>query len=166
MGKSRTKPPAASLQASPVEVGSTLALAWLVPGGGFLVHGRVWRGLALFLVVNLTFFIGILMHGGVAWPIWSSSDQGFNVVNNLTFIIQLGDGLSSLASLYASSRGAGGWLSILSADPSHPLYDLSSFYLLVAGAMNYFIVCNTYDRLFAASAEAEESEPSPGEKAS
>ena len=155
MPRPRAELPRLSSRHSPVEVALTLLLAWLVPGAGFLAHGRIGRGLTLFIALHLTFVLGVLMHGGVAWPVWSASDPGFNIVNNLTFIIQLGNGLPSLASLYATAKGAHGWLSFLAADLSHPLFDLSSFYLLVAGAMNYFAVCNTYDRLFARRAQEE-----------
>jgi hypothetical protein len=141
----------------PQRVAGVLLLAWLVPGAGFLVSGLWRRGLTLFIVLNLTFAIGLAVHGGVVWPVWRWSDDGFNIVSNLSFIIELGAGLPSLVSLWADPQGWGDALSFLAADPSHPLYDLSSFYLLIAGAMNYFVVCNTYDRLFAGRLETAES---------
>ena len=130
------------------EVAGTLAVAWLVPGGAFLLHGRFWRGLGLFAILNLTFLLGCLMLGGVTWPTWSIRHEGFNIINNITFIIQMGLGLPALLSLYAGQHPELGILQWAAADPSHALYDLGSFYLLVAGAMNYFILWNSYDRLF------------------
>jgi len=131
-------------------VAATVFLAWLAPGAGYLAHGRLKRGMALFLVLNATFALGLAMNGGVVWPPWNWRDpnSGFNIVNNLTFILQMGAGLPAIASLAAGKWAATGWTSWLAADPSHPLYDLSSFYLLVAGAMNYFAVCGAYDWLY------------------
>ncbi|OPZ01249.1 MAG: hypothetical protein BWZ10_03487 [candidate division BRC1 bacterium ADurb.BinA364] len=134
----------------------TLALAWLIPGAGFAAHKRLARGAALFAAIHLTFALGVAMHGGLDWPAWSIHNPGFNIVNNLTFIIQMGAGLPALISLAADLGWARGALDFMAGQPSNPLFDLSGFYLLVAGAMNYFVVCNTYDRLFARAAAAQE----------
>jgi len=148
--------PDRSKPANPVWVALTLSVAWLIPGGGFLIHGRIVRGLILLGMLSITFVLGVALDGGLVWPVWSIRDPGFNIVNNLSFIIQLGAGVPALVSLAA---GAGvealpGWLA---ADASSSLFDLSGFYLLVAGAMNYFVVCNTYDRLFGPPSEPQKA---------
>jgi hypothetical protein len=150
--------PSQSQSANPVWAALTLAVAWLVPGGGFLINGRIARGAVLFLILNLTFILGAILDGGVVWPAWSLRDPGFNIVNNLSFIIQLGAGLPAVLSL-AAGLGAGNLPVWLAADASSSLFDLSGFYLLVAGAMNYFVVCSTYDHLFGALSRAQEDNP-------
>lgn len=146
--KSAELPSNGAAESKPMAVLVTLFSGWMIPGLGFALHERYVRGILPFVLLNLTFWIGVSMHGGVVWPVWTWADPGFNLVNNLTFIIQLGNGLPALLSLIANQSGGGGPLGFLVARPSHHLYDLSSFYLMVSGAMNYFVVCNTYDRLF------------------
>jgi len=96
----------------------------------------------------MTFMLGCMLHGGVVWPAWSMGEEGFNVINNISFLIQMGAGLPALISLAAGLHPDAAALQWTSPDTANPLYDLGSFYVLVCGAMNYFIVCNTYDRLF------------------
>ena len=145
--------PSQSKAANPAWVALTLLVAWLVPGGGFLINGKAVRGLILFGILAATFYFGAILDGGVVWPVWGMRDPGFNIVNNLSFIIQLGAGLPALLSL-AAGFGVEHLPVWLAADASSSLFDLSGFYLLVAGAMNYFVVCNTHDRLFGAPSEA------------
>lgn len=135
---------------------ATLVAAWLIPGGGFLLYGRFWRGLVLFAVLSVTFLLGCLLHGGVAWPAWSFRAEGFNVINNITFVIQMGLGLPALLSLLGPHVS---WLQWASPDNAHALSDLGNFYILVCGAMNYFVACNTYDRLF------RKKRPAPSQEA-
>ena len=70
------------------------------------------------------------------------SDEGFNLIHNFTFIVQLGAGLPALLSLYAQYLPG----SLLIGVPSSPYYELGGYYLIVSGAINYFAVCNLYDR--------------------
>ncbi|MCX7012984.1 MAG: hypothetical protein NTW86_10580 [Candidatus Sumerlaeota bacterium] len=149
MGKSQTEPIFPQGGGRRLGPAPALLLGWLIPGAGFIAHGRLGRGATLFVALHLTFALGLLLHGGVVWPVWSLSDPAFNIVNNLTFIVQMGGGLGALASLAVNLTGSHGPLAFLAADPMHPLFDLSSVYLLVVGAMNYFVVCNMYDRFFA-----------------
>ena len=111
-----------------------------------------------FLLVVLTFNLGLVCHGGVTWPSWSFAAQDFNLINNFTFIIQLGAGLPALASLFVQPvvlehlpgladffvRHPPSWLAGV---PQHPYYELGSYYLIVAGAINYFAACNLHDRI-------------------
>jgi hypothetical protein len=116
---------------------------WLVPGLGFWLRGRWARGWTQFLMVVVTFALGLALHGGVAWPTWRLSNPEFNLINNITVIIQLGAGLPALASLWASQHG---W-AWLGGVPQNPYYELGAYYLIVAGAVNYFAACNLSDRL-------------------
>ena len=121
----------------------TLVLAWLVPGAGHLqldpLHRR--RGLWYGGLIHLTFLIGMLMHGGMVWPNWNPQDPTFNVVNNLTFVVQMFAGWPALVSLGGFFAG----LAPLKAQEPHAWFELGAFYCLVAGALNYFVICNAAD---------------------
>ncbi|MFP4380110.1 MAG: DUF6677 family protein [Candidatus Sumerlaeia bacterium] len=121
-----------------------ILLGWLVPGAGYLLLDRNhWRrGLLFMVVIHLTFIFGILLHGGVLTMSWNMRDPSFSIVNGLTFVIQLGAGWMAWISLLAYSAG---W-EWLAANDSHAYYELGSFYCLVAGALNYFVVCHSLDR--------------------
>ena len=149
--------PANSLPAAaPATAGwGLLILNWLVPGAGFMIAGRGGRGLAQMLIVLTTFAIGLTLRGGVVWPVWIPGREGeFNLINNITFIIQMGGGLPALLSLAGSlceslarSGPAAGIAALFGGFPEHPYFELGSYYLVVAGALNYFATCNFHDRL-------------------
>ncbi|HPK03666.1 MAG TPA: hypothetical protein PLS90_14555 [Candidatus Sumerlaeota bacterium] len=115
---------------------------WLVPGLGFLLLGKRTRGLIQLGLVGVTFALGLLLDGGVAWPAWSIRQPDFNLINNFTFLIQLGAGLPALVSLVAGLKG---W-TLLGGAPWASYFELGAYYLVEAGAINYFAACNLYDR--------------------
>ncbi|MCL5269097.1 MAG: hypothetical protein M1457_00740 [bacterium] len=136
--------------------GLILFLSWLIPGLGFLLCARKARAATQFVMVTATFGLGLALHGGVAWPSWNPSSDGFNLINNFTFIIQMGAGLPALASLVSHAcdpafavmpPGAPTIWSILGGIPYHAYYELGGYYMIVAGGLNYFAICNVYDRL-------------------
>jgi len=127
--------------------------SWFVPGFGFFRRGRYARALVIFIVIEFTFLMGLLLKGGVALPVLDAS--GGSIISVLTFIIQLCNGLLSLVSLGAvlwdqslALRGlnASGLVKFFCGSPPHAFFELGAFYLLVAGAMNYFTIMNFYDR--------------------
>jgi hypothetical protein len=120
-------------------------LCWLIPGSGFLLKKAYVRGAVLFAIIMVTFAIGVALGGGVIWPVWIPGTEGFNIVNCLTFIVQLGGGVPALISL-ASDLDLG--LAFLRGREWRGVFDLASFYLLISGAMNYFVVMNFYDRYY------------------
>jgi TM2 domain-containing membrane protein YozV len=121
-----------------------LFLSWLIPGSGFVLRKQYVRGIVLFLLINVTFMIGVFLHGAVAWPIWNPrTEEGFNIVNNFTFIVELGNGLLSLLSLVGHQLMPN---RMLTGQEWNANFDLAAFYLLVSGGMNYFVVCHFYDR--------------------
>lgn len=134
---------------SPPRAGIELALLdWFLPGAGFFIVGRRARGATQLAIVLVTFVIGLVLRGGVIWPSWTL-DSGFNLVNIITFIIQMGAGLPALVSLVCHLAGSqvGPLNTIIGGVPSGTYFELGSYFLLVAGALNYFATCNFYDRL-------------------
>ncbi|NUP88291.1 MAG: hypothetical protein HUU25_00565 [Candidatus Sumerlaeia bacterium] len=147
MGGSRAMPPAetnaAPLPSRPLgeTVGSLLA-AWLIPGLGHILHRDVLRGIFQFVLIQVTFGLGLLLHGAVLWPAYNPLDWGANAMNILTFVIQLANGLAALLCL-AVSQAFPGWAE---ATRAHALFELGSVYLLISGAMNSFTVGALFDR--------------------
>lgn len=118
-----------------------------------------------------TFLIGIMLHSSVMWPIWSIRSPDFNLINNFTFIVQMGGGFAALASFWATTapvavEAAPPLFAWLAGVPHHPYYELGGYFLIVAGAMNYFALGNFYDRLIHPGARFEAIEPAAEEPAS
>jgi hypothetical protein len=147
---SGTRPPAAS--------GWLVLANYLLPGAGFCAVGRWRRGLLQAAMVLVTASIGWSLHGAVAWPSWSRHALDFNLINNLTFIVQMGGGLPNLASLAASRFD---W-PLLGGVPEDPYYELGGYYLVVAGAINYFATLNFFDRIAKRDPRfADQEDPAP-----
>jgi len=121
-----------------------LLLSWLVPGLGLVLLGRDTRkrGLILIALLHLTLFIGLLSDGGLIWPVWQPGTVGFNIVTNITFILQLGAGWMAILSWIATSIG----IPFLSATDNSIYFELGSFYFLAAGSLNFFVIWQTLDR--------------------
>ena len=117
---------------------------WLVPGIGFFLLGRRnWsRGIVYLLIMHLTFAIGLALHGGVVWPVWSFRGEGFSIMNNLIFLAQMGAGWPALLSL------AGYFFHVPFIGPteSHAYFEIGSFYCLTVGALNYFVIIQSLER--------------------
>ena len=128
---------------APAKAWGLLLLTWLVPGSGFLFTRQFARAIALFLLITVPFLFSVLfLKGAVLPPAWTPGDYGFNIVNSLTFVTQVGNGLLSLTWLVGRLQGVGFFQGI----EEHALFELASFYMMVSGAMNYFAVCSFYDR--------------------
>lgn len=141
---------------NPLEPVVVLGLNWLIPGVGFIIKGRVRQGIILFLILNITFIIGLLLYGSVVFPSFDTSDVSFNWLNVLTFVGQMGNGgLSMFSMVHAKQKFL--IFQFFQANEAHPWADLAALYFLVSGAMNYFATCNLWDRVYRASDIKKES---------
>ncbi|MBN1865823.1 hypothetical protein JW916_00895 [Candidatus Sumerlaeota bacterium] len=124
-----------------------VVVGWILPGSAFFFLGPRMRGRALvsLIVIHLTFLFGVLLKGGLVWPAWSLYTPGFSILNNLTVVVQMGAGWLAALSLGAHLSHWGA-LAAVAAVESHSWFELGSFYCLVAGALNYFAVCQALDR--------------------
>ena len=75
---------------------AALAIGWLIPGAGFMLYGRWARGTTHFVMVMLTLSLGLALRSSITWPTWSLRSEDFNLINNFTFVIQMGCGLPGL----------------------------------------------------------------------
>jgi hypothetical protein len=142
--ESRATPPGSSaLRARRQSTPLVLLLSWLVPGYGFMVNGHVKRGVYFFVILELTFLVGAFLYGSVLLPEFRPSREGFNLVTILTFFTQIFNGGLGIISLLPEIFGRGA--AILPYNEANQWADLGSFFLLVSGGMNYFVIVNTYD---------------------
>lgn len=93
-------------------------------------------------LLTSTFLLGLLLKGTVVFPVWTPGTEGFNVINILTFLAQMGYGSLSLLCLASHQLGIG----FFQGDQSFAFFDLATFYLIIAGALNYLMLFNLYDR--------------------
>lgn len=154
-----------------------LGAGYLVPAGGFFLMGRKYRNRAILLtiVVHLVFLLGMCLQGGLVWPIWSMKDPGFSIINIPSFVISMGAGWPALLSLWAhlpvEAFSSPDWMNTytdprwpaLAIKEAQPFAELGSFYCLVAGALNYFIVWQTLDRREGQLSQPTEAAESAGE---
>lgn len=124
----------------------TLILSWLIPGYGFIRNGHIFRGLSFFVLLQLTFAIGASLSGTVFVPEFNFRAIGFNLINILTFITQMFNGGLGLVSMLPEVLGPGA--AILPYDEAATYADLGTFYLLVSGGMNYFVLVSTWDNFY------------------
>ncbi len=132
-----------------------LLLSWLIPGWGFWRHGLKGRAVLFFVVLQSVFLIGAALQGSVLMPEFSPRSEGFNLVTILTFVVQMFNGLLGLISLLPDL--AGSKYAILPYNETHALAELGSFYLLVSGGMNYFVLASTHDHFYGSKAENAEA---------
>ncbi|MCC5877313.1 MAG: hypothetical protein JJU11_13910 [Candidatus Sumerlaeia bacterium] len=122
---------------------------WIVPGLGYLLVRDFARGLALLVLINGCFAMGLFYSGYVLVPVFSYRDPEFNIVSLLTYISQAfhGGGWALLQGLHSLSGENGEGLFNLHRMASRPYSDLGVFHLVVAGGLNYFATVRLYDLL-------------------
>jgi hypothetical protein len=156
-----------------------LFMGWLIPGSCYWMKGDRLRGTYIFILLQGSFLIGLMLNGSVHWPAWSPKTEGFNLINILTYLTQMGNGLFATLSMIADwefvkrlqemqsignnvsineIQNSLGALKIFHGNEISSTFELGSFYLLVAGAMNYFSVVGYWDRYYGAQAKEQNIE--------
>lgn len=154
-------------QASTTEKIMVLGASWLIPGYGFYHHGLRKRALFFFITLEAAFLVGSFLQASVLFPEFRLRSEGFNLVAILTFLTQMFNGLLGLISVLPDIKGPN-W-AILPYNETCWSADLGSFFLLVSGGMNWFVIASTYDhfygRLRSERPEASVKELPPAENA-
>lgn len=138
---------------SGIEKAQVMLFSWLIPGYGFYYHGLKWRALFFFLTLEITFLAGAALQGSVLMPDMRYGSEGFNLVTILTFFTQIFNGLLGIVSLIPDL--CGGVFRILPYNETSCWADLGSFYLLISGGMNYFVLVSTWDHFYGRKARQE-----------
>ncbi|HKV41292.1 MAG TPA: DUF6677 family protein [Blastocatellia bacterium] len=123
----------------PVRAGAVVA-AWLVPGGGHLVLGRVGRGLLFLVLIAGSFFFGLYLKGRLYTPMVTdpgTSVSHFDLISALWSFAQVGSGLC-----YGVSRLFGfGTVAHYSA----PTSEYGNTFMFLAGLLNYLVIIDAFD---------------------
>ncbi len=117
---------------SPLLVGT---VAWIFPGAGHLVQGRIIRGVILGVVI-WGMFIVALFSGGAHYPGFDFKDGALLYLLNI--FARFGSGLGAVISL------------LVAASPSPDVAKLATFeyggrFLEVAGLLNYLAAIDAVD---------------------
>jgi hypothetical protein len=134
-----------------LEKAGVIAATWLVPGLGYWLKRKAdWRlFLANFLVLEGVFLFGLLVfRSPVVMPEFNRASPEFSFINILIFAGQLlNGGLGLFSTLDYNFPWSRHWLG---GAPEAWQADLGSFYMVVAGALNFFVMTGVYDRYYAA----------------
>jgi hypothetical protein len=113
------------------------ALAWLVPGAGHLLQGRLVRGLLLGGAVWAMFIIGLQL-GGHLFPLAGPYDDGVSALLQVPPVIaNLGAGVLYLFCLLTNTG--------FTDQASLATYEYGNTFLLVAGLLNYLLMLDAFD---------------------
>jgi hypothetical protein len=122
-----------------------MLLSWLIPGAGYGIKGDWFLFLANFITLQTIYLVGlIIFEAGVLVPVLDRASPEFAVINVFVFVAQLlngGLGIIAAAGLAADP-------SFLGANPEGWASDLGTFYLLISGALNVFVMFGIWDRYY------------------
>jgi hypothetical protein len=110
-------------------VGVVLA-AWLVPGGGQFLQGRIQKG-AIFFVTLVSMFVVGLASGGRLFPLQPSDP--------LVFLEAVAEWMIGIPRLIGGMSGYG------AGDVTAPAYEYGNTFLIVAGLLNALVVLDAVD---------------------
>ncbi len=108
-------------------------MAWLVPGLGHFVQGRVLRGVVSSLTILLMFVLGVSIGG----HIYGLRESGEGLLSSLFGLCDMGSGI-----LYLVSRLAG---LAVNERPEQATAEYGSVFLMVAGLLNLILALDAFD---------------------
>lgn len=112
----------------------SVAVGWLIPGGGHFLQKRYGRGGLLLFAVAAMFLFGLMMRGAMFQP--QTGDL-------LTTVIYVGGFFGDLASgiLYLLSV----WLGYSQPDAAGHVHDYGTKFLVAAGLLNILAMVDAYE---------------------
>lgn len=108
-------------------------VAWLIPGLGHLIQGRVLRGAVSSLTILVMFVIGVSIGG----HIYGLREPGEGLLSSLFGLCDMGSGV-----LYLISRFAG---LAVNERPEQATSEYGSVFLMVAGLLNLILALDAFD---------------------
>ncbi|MEZ5317639.1 MAG: DUF6677 family protein [Vicinamibacterales bacterium] len=125
-----TAPPRAAAAPDRLGPAATAILAWIVPGGGHVVHGQARKGAIFFVVLVGMFGIG-LASGGRLFP--------FQIADVLVFLAAGAEWLAGLPRLIGALAGAG------RGDVVAATYEYGNAFLIAGGLLNLLVILDAVD---------------------
>lgn len=108
-------------------------LGWLVPGGGHIGQGFVWRGALAGATVWLLFGLGVYLGG----HFYSVLERGEGLLSNVFGFCNLGGGLIYLLA---------NWFGVAVVDQARlETAEYGNIFLMVAGLLNYLLALDAFD---------------------
>ena len=116
-----------------------VVLAWLIPGAGHLVLGKLGRGVLLMVLIVGSFYFGLLLNGKLYIPVAADPPSAFHFdpISILWSFAQIGSGLC-----YAVAHALG--LGIV-AKPESATYEYGNTFMFLAGLLNYLLILDVFD---------------------
>lgn len=113
--------------------------AWLVPGAGHLLLGKIGRAALFFTAIAGSFILGLVLRGRLFWPAPADPDASlpFDLISILWFVSQIGAGLCYLVA-YAIGWGT-------NPQPWAATYEYGNTFMFLAGLLNYLVVHDAFD---------------------
>lgn len=108
-------------------------LAWLIPGLGHFIQGRVLRGVVSSLTVLVMFTMGVSIGG----HIYGLRETGEGLLSSLFGLCDMGSG-----GLYLLSKFAG---LAINERPEQATSEYGSVFLMVAGLLNLILALDAFD---------------------
>jgi TM2 domain-containing membrane protein YozV len=119
----------------------TLAVmaAWLIPGAGHLVLGKMGRGLLFLVTIAGSFALGLAFHGRLFWPVVSDPPTffRFDLITVLWCFAQIGAGLCYIVS-YLLGIGT-------DPQPWASTFEYGNALMFLAGLLNYLVIHDAFD---------------------
>ena len=109
------------------------ALAWLLPGLGHVLLGRITKGIMLGAVVCVIFVVGVYMGGGLQ----NLTDSEAGILAKVFWFCNAGNGLLYLIPSYMRVA--------IQDRPISQFSEYGNVYLVAAGLLNYFLMLDAYD---------------------
>ena len=109
-------------------------LAWLLPGSGHIMLGRIGRGILLGGVIYLLYGIGLLL-GGHLYGLHNVEDIG--LLAYVFGLCDVGTGLLYFISLWANIG--------LVDQASRATAEYGNIFIMVAGLLNYLLALDVFD---------------------
>lgn len=121
---------------------AAVAAAWLVPGAGHLVLGKLGRGVLFFLTIVGAFALGLMLHGHLYWPTVAEppSTFHFDLITVLWFFAQIGSGLCYIGS-YVMGLGT----AAIQQEAASPTFEYGNTFMFLAGLLNYLVIHDAFD---------------------
>lgn len=113
-----------------------VALAWLIPGGGYFLLKRPVRGGLTAAAIAIMFSLGLLMRGAMFEWLWSSQDM-------LTTVIYCGGYIANLCSGLPYFLAT--WLGYNQPDVAGHVHDYGTKFLAGAGLLNVLAMVDVYE---------------------
>jgi hypothetical protein len=108
-------------------------IAWLVPGLGHVLQGRLLKGVLGGATILLMFVIGVQVGG----HIYGVSDTSEGLLSSLFGLCDIGSGVLFLVSKFAGFA--------LNERPDQPTAEYGSVFLMVAGLLNLIMALDAFD---------------------